>query len=112
MYEWIFDGIGTELIGLTIGALLGGIAGYTIGVRNKSKQTQKAVCTVGRLSIALRLLFRCFIVNRSPVGNRRTVRGNKRRQGENRNSPCFPSVLLRKITYFRKVSVYNSPSRG
>lgn len=42
MYEWIFDGIGTELIGLIIGALLGGIAGYTIGVRSKSKQTQKA----------------------------------------------------------------------
>lgn len=42
MCEWIFDGIGTELIGLAIGALLGGVAGYNIGVRSKSKQTQKA----------------------------------------------------------------------
>jgi len=39
MCEWIFDGIGTELIGLAIGALLGGVAGYNIGVRSKSKQT-------------------------------------------------------------------------
>ena len=42
MCEWIFDGIGTELIGLVIGALLGGVAGYNIGIRSKSKQTQKA----------------------------------------------------------------------
>lgn len=42
MCEWIFDGIGTELIGLAIGALLGGVAGYNIGIRSKSKQTQKA----------------------------------------------------------------------
>lgn len=42
MCEWIFDGIGTELIGLAIGTLLGGVAGYNIGVRSKSKQTQKA----------------------------------------------------------------------
>lgn len=42
MCEWIFDGIGTELIGLAIGALLGGVAGYNIGIRSKSKQMQKA----------------------------------------------------------------------
>ena len=42
MCEWIFDGIGTELIGLAIGALIGGVTGYNIGIRSKSKQTQKA----------------------------------------------------------------------
>lgn len=45
--EWLFDGLGTELvsmiIGLFLGAGAGGIAGYKIGI-NKSvlKQHQKA----------------------------------------------------------------------
>ena len=44
--EWIFDGLGTEiivgLISFIIGALGGGFAGYKIGVKNKVKQKQKA----------------------------------------------------------------------
>jgi hypothetical protein len=40
--EWIFDGIGTELISLVIGAAFGGAAGYKIGSKNKIKQNQKA----------------------------------------------------------------------
>ena len=40
--EWIFDGIGTELISLLIGAVFGGTAGYKIGSKNKIKQKQKA----------------------------------------------------------------------
>ncbi|MBR3934131.1 MAG: hypothetical protein IKJ68_09525 [Clostridia bacterium] len=40
--EWIFDGIGTELISLVIGSLIGGVAGYKIGVKNKIKQIQNA----------------------------------------------------------------------
>lgn len=45
--EWFFDGLGTELVSMIIGLLLGagagGIAGYKIGI-NKSvlKQNQKA----------------------------------------------------------------------
>ncbi len=45
--EWFFDGLGTELVsmivGLLLGAGVGGIAGYKIGI-NKSvlKQNQKA----------------------------------------------------------------------
>lgn len=45
--EWFFDGLGTELIsigiGLILGAGVGGVAGYRVGI-NKStlKQTQKA----------------------------------------------------------------------
>lgn len=40
--QWIFDGIGTELISLAIGTIVGGFAGYKIGVKNKGKQIQKA----------------------------------------------------------------------
>ena len=40
--EWIFDGIGTEIISLIIGAVLGGAAGYKIGSKNKIKQKQNA----------------------------------------------------------------------
>lgn len=39
---WIFDGIGTELISLLVGAIFGGAAGYKIGSKNKIKQKQKA----------------------------------------------------------------------
>lgn len=41
-YEWIFDGIGTELISLAVGAIAGCFAGYKIAVRNIGKQRQKA----------------------------------------------------------------------
>lgn len=40
--EWIFDGIGTELISLLVGAIFGGAAGYKIGSKNKIKQKQTA----------------------------------------------------------------------
>ena len=44
--EWIFDGIGTEIIGivisLIIGALGGGAVGYKIGIKRTAKQKQNA----------------------------------------------------------------------
>ena len=44
--EWIFDGIGTEIIGivisLIIGALGGGAVGYRIGIKRTAKQKQTA----------------------------------------------------------------------
>lgn len=40
--QWIFDGIGTELISLIVGLLIGGGAGYKIGVKKTKNQTQKA----------------------------------------------------------------------
>lgn len=40
--QWVFDGIGTELISLVIGTLGGGAIGYRIGKKNKVKQKQKA----------------------------------------------------------------------
>lgn len=39
--EWIFDGIGTEIISLLIGLAGGGAIGYRIGIRNKISQHQK-----------------------------------------------------------------------
>ncbi len=44
--DWIFDGIGTEIIGiiisLIIGALGGGAVGYKIGIKKTAKQKQNA----------------------------------------------------------------------
>lgn len=40
--DWIFSGIGTEIISAIIGLIIGSIGGYKIGVRNKIKQVQKA----------------------------------------------------------------------
>ena len=39
--EWMFDGIGTELISLFVGCLTGGVIGYKIGIKNKISQNQK-----------------------------------------------------------------------
>ncbi len=39
--EWVFDGIGTELISLFVGCLTGGVIGYKIGIKNKISQRQK-----------------------------------------------------------------------
>ena len=45
-YEWVFDGIGTQIISIIISLLIGGAGGYFIRYRieqkNKSKQSQKA----------------------------------------------------------------------
>ena len=44
--QWIFDGIGTELISVIVGLIVGGgvgcCVGYRIGTKNKVKQIQKA----------------------------------------------------------------------
>ena len=52
--EWIFDGIGTELVSALIGLLVGGVAGYGIGVvctKNKIKQKQKAGDNANQIQI-------------------------------------------------------------
>lgn len=44
-FKWIFDGIGTEIISLVIGSILGGGIGYKIGIHvniKSIKQNQKA----------------------------------------------------------------------
>ena len=44
--EWLFDGIGSEIIGivisLIIGAIGGGAVGYKVGTKHTSKQSQIA----------------------------------------------------------------------
>lgn len=40
--QWIFDGLGTELLSLAVGAIGGGLAGYKIGVKRSGKQKQTA----------------------------------------------------------------------
>ena len=39
--EWVFDGIGTEIISLLAGFLGGCFIGYKIGLQNKISQRQK-----------------------------------------------------------------------
>lgn len=37
--EWFLDGLGTEIISLLIGGLIGGVTGYKIGIiKNSNKQ--------------------------------------------------------------------------
>ena len=40
--QWIFDGIGTEILSLVIGAIGGGVAGFKIGLKSCGKQKQTA----------------------------------------------------------------------
>lgn len=46
LLEWIFDGIGTEIVGivvsLIIGAIGGGAVGYKIGIKQTLSQKQNA----------------------------------------------------------------------
>lgn len=40
--EWFFDGIGTEIISLIIGVILGGGVGYKVGIKRTTSQKQVA----------------------------------------------------------------------
>ena len=41
-YEWFFEGIGTELVMLIIGLIIGGVSGYKIGIKRNGIQKQVA----------------------------------------------------------------------
>jgi len=40
--DWFFNGLGSTLIGLLIGAIGGGLVGYRIGIKKNFRQHQKA----------------------------------------------------------------------
>ncbi len=40
--QWIFDGIGTEIVSLILGLAVGGFTGYKIGIKHTSEQKQVA----------------------------------------------------------------------
>ncbi len=40
--QWIFSGIGVEILKVLIGAIIGGGVGYAVGVRRKISQSQIA----------------------------------------------------------------------
>lgn len=40
--EWIFSGIGTQIITFLLGTITGGLCGYRIWIHKKTKQSQKA----------------------------------------------------------------------
>lgn len=41
-YVWFFDGIGSTIVSLIAGAIIGGFTGYKIGIHKKIKLIQKA----------------------------------------------------------------------
>lgn len=41
-YQWFFDGIGTEIISLILGLIVGGGIGYKIGISKNGVQKQEA----------------------------------------------------------------------
>lgn len=43
---WVFDGIGSTIFSLIVGALIGGVVGYKIGVHKNVKQKQTGGDTV------------------------------------------------------------------
>ena len=40
--RWLFDGIGTELISIVIGVIIGGFGGFAVGRRTRIQQVQNA----------------------------------------------------------------------
>jgi hypothetical protein len=49
--EWIFDGIGTQIVSLVIGLIGGGAIGYRVGINANISQHQKAGDKVSQIQI-------------------------------------------------------------
>lgn len=53
--EWVFDGIGTTIIGAILGLIVGGVSGYRIGVKKVSiKQKQTARDMANQVQIGIK----------------------------------------------------------
>lgn len=52
---WVFDGIGSQIVGLLIGLLVGGTGGvclgYRIGIQNRIQQKQKGRDNANQIQI-------------------------------------------------------------
>lgn len=49
--EWFFDGLGTEIISIIIGFVIGGFSGYNIGIKKNITQHQKAKDNANQVQI-------------------------------------------------------------
>ena len=53
--EWIFDGIGSTIVGIVLSFLLGGVSGtvlgYKIGIKNRIEQEQKGGNNANQIEI-------------------------------------------------------------
>lgn len=49
--EWIFDGIGTEIISAVIGLLIGGVGGYSIAISKTNNMKQKAKNNANQIQV-------------------------------------------------------------
>jgi Na+/glutamate symporter len=49
--DWFFNGLGTAIIGLIIGAIGGSVVGYRIGIKKNTRQSQKARDYVSQVQI-------------------------------------------------------------
>ena len=53
--EWIFDGIGTAIVSAILGLIIGGVAGYRIGVKKTTiKQNQRAGDNANQTQIGIK----------------------------------------------------------
>lgn len=48
---WLFEGLGTEILSIIIGLLIGGVGGYRIGIKKYVKQNQRANDNVNQFQI-------------------------------------------------------------
>ena len=53
--KWMFDGIGSQIIGIIFGLLVGGVGGaclgYKIGIKNRIQQEQKSGNNANQIQI-------------------------------------------------------------
>jgi len=50
--NWIFDGLGTEIISIIFGLIFGGACGYRIGIKKNIKQKQIANDNANQVQIS------------------------------------------------------------
>lgn len=72
--QWIFSGIGTELLILATGMIVSGLTGYKIGVRRSGMQNQKAKSNSKQ--------HQELMIDEEPQGRKKGASHNKIRQSQ------------------------------